>query len=319
MSGATPNPLLRLISAQGTVILDGGLASTLEERGFDLDDPLWSARVLLEDPAAIGRVHGDFLAAGADCITTATYQATLPGLRRRGLDDGQARAQLSLAVDLAVAARDDFWAHAGDHPEHAGRLRPLVAASVGPYGAYLADGSEYAGNYGTSPQELDAFHRDRWRILAAGSADLLACETLPGLDEAGVLLDLLHETPGRWAWFTFACRDGARLCDGTPFAEAAALCSRSPQVAAVGVNCTAPAFIAPLLEIGRRVTDKPLIVYPNAGDIYHRATKTWTPVTGGSPLADLASGWAALGAKAIGGCCRVGPSEIAALRRVLLG
>ena len=309
------NPLLCFLEKQTAVILDGGLATTLESLGYDLDDDLWSARVLLEDPEAIRRVHRDFLDAGADCITTATYQASLPGFGKQGLDPAQARAQLDAAVDLAVTARDEFWSH----PENrTGREKPLVAASVGPYGAYLADGSEYVGNYVTDEITLADFHRERWTILARSQADLLACETLPDLREAAVLLELLDDTPDRWAWFSFSCRDGAHLCDGTPFVDAVRLCAANPRVAAIGVNCTAPEFITPLMCAAREVTDRLLMAYPNAGEIFDPAAKTWKPATRQPGLADLVAEWAARGATVIGGCCRIGPGAIAELRRVLL-
>jgi homocysteine S-methyltransferase len=309
------NPLLPFLEKQKAIILDGGLATTLEERGFVLDDELWSARVLLEDPEAISRVHLDFLAAGADCITTATYQATLPGLMKRGLDAGQARAQMKLAVDLAVAARDEFWSNPANRP---GRRRPLVAASVGPYGAFLADGSEYSGKYGLGQEDLVRFHSDRWAVLAAGQADILACETLPCLAEARALLELLHQTPERWAWFSFSCRDRSSLCDGTAFSRAVELCSASPQIAAVGVNCSAPKFISPLLDVGRKGTSKPLIVYPNSGECYDASQKSWTTKKEQEQLLDLAAEWKYHGARAIGGCCRIGPPVIQKLRALLL-
>ena len=163
MSASPGNPLLPFLKRQSALILDGGLATTLEDRGFELADELWSARVLLDDPEAIAAVHRDFLAAGADCLTTATYQATIAGLVKRGLSPAGARAQLELAVRLAVTARDEFWSVEGNR---SGRMKPLVAASVGPYGAFLADGSEYVGNYDLGPDELLEFHRERWNILA---------------------------------------------------------------------------------------------------------------------------------------------------------
>ena len=315
MKRPSGNPLLCLLGKQIAVILDGGLATTLEDRGYDLDDDLWSARVLLEDPEAIGRVHRDFLAAGADCITTATYQASLPGLSRRGLDPEQAHAQLHAAVKLAVNARDEFWSHPENRVD---RRKPLVAASVGPYGAFLADGSEYVGNYGVTAEELADFHRERWNILAGSQADLLACETLPNLREAAVLLELLNDTPDRWAWFSFSCRDGIHLCDGTPFSEAVELCAAHPQVAAIGVNCTAPEFITPLICAAREVTDRPLVAYPNSGERFEPAGKCWQAGTTGNDLRETASEWLSLGVAAIGGCCRIGPEAIAELRRALL-
>lgn len=315
MDKITENPLQRFQDAGKVIILDGGLATTLEDRGWHLDDKLWSARVLLDDPTAIAQVHRDFLETGADVITTATYQATLEGLGDRGLDPVQARSLLERAVAMARAARDDFWSLAGNRT---GRLRPLVAASVGPYGAYLADGSEYSGQYGRDQEQLRAFHRERWDILAGAGADLLACETLPSLAETRALLDLLESTPGTWAWFSFSCGNGSHLWDGTPFAQAVALCDAAETVAAIGINCTDPAFIGPLLEIGRANTDKPLIVYPNSGETYDPVAKSWSAPDSLRSLAELAPRWRDLGAAGIGGCCRCGPQVIREIRRDLL-
>jgi homocysteine S-methyltransferase len=260
-------------------------------------------------------VHHDFLAAGADCITTATYQASIPGFMKRGLDLDQAHAQMDAAVNLAVNARDEFWSRPDNR---AGHVEPLVAATVGPYGAFLADGSEYLGNYRIDDTELADFHRERWHILARSQADLLACETLPSLREAAVLLELLDETPDRWAWFSFSCRDGNCLCDGTPFVEAVELCSIHPRVAAIGVNCTAPEFITPLMSPARTITDLPLIVYPNSGEVFDPAGKSWRDGASGLDLCHAAPEWLSLGVNVIGGCCRIGPEAIAELRRTLL-
>ena len=292
-------------------MLDGGLATTLESRGYDLDDPLWSAKILMEKPEVIRELHREFLAAGADCITTATYQASLPGFHRRGLTDDEGVELLDLSVRLAVEARDAFW---DDPRNQEARHRPLVAASVGPYGAFLADGSEYTGKYGIGADELLAFHRERWHILAQSQADLLACETIPTQMEARVLLQLLQETPWRWGWFCFTCGDERHLSDGSPFLEAVRLCDAEPQVAGIGVNCSSPEYIPALIAEARKGTRKPIMVYPNAGERYDPVTKQWT---GGSRLRDWgneAAEWSRLGAAAIGGCCRVGPEVIMEMR-----
>ena len=196
------SPFERFQDQQGATILDGGLATSLEALGYDLDHDLWSAKILLEAPDAIRRVHTDFLLAGADCITSGTYQASIPGLAAQGLSHDHAVQVLDRAVGLAVEARDAFWSDAGNRHQ---RLRPLVAASVGPYGAYRADGSEYTGEYGLSDDELLDFHEGRWRILAESAADLMGCETIPSLQETEVLLELLRRTPDRWAWMSFSC------------------------------------------------------------------------------------------------------------------
>ena len=308
------NPLERLVREQGFFVLDGGLATTLEARGFDLDDPLWSARVLLEAPGAIRRVHLDFLEAGADCIVTSSYQATLEGFRRRGLSDSEAEELLRRSVRLGLEARDAFWS---EPRNRRGRLRPLVAASVGPYGAYLADGSEYTGDYDLSDGELHAFHRRRFQILADAGADLLACETIPARREARVLLDLLEDSPGTWAWMSFSCRDGTRLSDGSRFEAVVRDCEAAAGVAAVGVNCTSPRHVSSLIAEARRARDRFLLVYPNSGETWDPSTKTWSASPDSLDWGAAAREWHEAGAEGVGGCCRVAPDDIARVRGVL--
>lgn len=309
------NPLTAFLE-RGTLVLDGGLATALEAKGCDLDDPLWSARVLLDASARIREVHREFLDAGADCVTTATYQATLPGFNRQGLSDREGIALMRLAVELACAAREKFWS---DEARRVGRQRPLVAGSVGPYGAYLADGSEYRGRYGLTTGELVDFHRQRWALLAASDIDLLACETIPSFTEAEALLRLLDETRDVWAWLSFSCRDEAHINDGKPFADAVKLCSRRERVAAIGVNCTPPGLISSLIRIAKDHTDRPIVVYPNSGERYDAVSKTWAPGEVHAPWADRAAEWVELGASLVGGCCRTGTAEVAAVRRIADG
>ena len=287
----------------------------MEALGYDLADDLWSAKILLEDPDAIQRVHTDFLLAGADCITAGTYQASIPGFVARGLTPDHALEVLDRGVSLAVEARDVFWDEVENHER---RLRPLVAVSVGPYGAYRADGSEYTGEYGLSDDELLDFHEARWRILAETAADVMACETIPSLQEAEVLLQLLRRTPDRWAWMSFTCRDGAHMSDGTPLSVAARTCGAMPRVAAVGINCTRPEHVPELISVVRNATEKPIIIYPNAGGRYDAKRKTWE---GHAPRRDwpaMVAEWRDLGASVIGGCCRVSPADISSIRSRLL-
>lgn len=316
MSSTNQNPILRFLRHQGVMVLDGGLATALEARGCDLDDDLWSAKILIEEPELIRQVHQDFLTAGADCITTSSYQATPAGFHQRGMNDAEGAELLALSVRLAVEARDLFWDDAGNRQ---GRQRPLVAASIGPYGAFLADGSEYTGDYGISGSELREFHRARWQILAESDADLLACETIPTDKEARVLLSLLRETPDRWAWLSFSCRDEKHLSDGGRLRDAVELCDGEAQVAAVGINCTAPEFIPALIDEARRGTEKPILVYPNSGELYDPVEKVW--YSSPSPVAweEAPGDWVRLGCAGVGGCCRVGPERIAGLRRLLVG
>ena len=306
-------PLEPFLRGGGTLVLDGGLATELERAGFDLAHPLWSARLLSTRPEAIAAVHRAYLEAGADCITTASYQATTVGFRRDRVTAAEAVGLLSRSVELALGVRDAFWA--GRTGEGAtGRPRPLVAASVGPYGAFRADGSEYTGAYDQDLDGLLDFHRERMRLLLEAGPDLLACETIPSAVEARALALLLAELAGARAWVSFSCRDGSRLSDGTPFVDAVQTVAAVPQVLAVGVNCTAPSHVESLLRAAAQVTDKPLVAYPNSGETYDAAVKAWRGTSDPQDWAERARAWRATGARLLGGCCRTGPDHIRTLR-----
>jgi homocysteine S-methyltransferase len=304
------NPIDAILRTYPVAILDGALATELERRGADLRDPLWSAKILLEAPELIRAVHLDYFLAGADCAITASYQATVAGYARRGLDEAEALGLIQRSVRLAAEARDAFWA---DSTRRAGRPRPFVAASVGPYGAFLADGSEYRGDYGLSEAELIAFHRPRMAALIAAGADMLACETIPCLAEARALVRLLAEFPGVSAWVSFSARDQQHICHGERLADCAAFLDANPQVAAIGVNCTAPRFIPMLIRAARGATSKPILVYPNSGEIYDAATYSWHGETSSDAFGEQSRQWYAAGAQIIGGCCRTTPAHIRAL------
>jgi homocysteine S-methyltransferase len=305
------DPLGPFLADGGMLVLDGGLATELERAGFDLDHPLWSARVLAEAPEAITAVHRAYLEAGADCVTTASYQASVSGFWRAGLTESQAVAMLRRSVSLAREAREAFWSDPANHP---GRERPLVAASVGPYGAYLANGAEYTGAYDLTETQLADFHRDRFRVLADAGPDLLACETIPSAVEARALLSLVAVEPSVRAWLSFSCRDGERLCDGTRFADVVREVDAQPNVVAVGVNCTAPQHVEALLRGAAAVTDKPLVAYPNSGERYDAAARSWCGASDAADWGEYAKTWRSAGARLVGGCCRTGPAHVRAIR-----
>ncbi len=302
------HPLARALARRPVLVLDGALATELERRGCCLADPLWSAKVLVEDPALIEAVHADYFVAGADVAVTASYQATIPGFVARGLSEKEAIALLQRSVALARLARDKFW-----QSRPSGRIYPLIAASVGPYGAYLHDGSEYRGNYGLSVPELMAFHRPRMAALAAARPDLFACETIPCLDEARALAALLSEFPKMTAWISFSARNESQTAQGDPIGECAAEMAAHPQVVAIGINCTAPRFLPGLISAIRAVTEKPVVVYPNSGETYDPLRHRWVGVAEVDDFVAQAERWYAAGARLIGGCCRTTPEHIRAL------
>jgi len=313
-SRVSSNPLAPFLKDDAVLILDGGLATELERRGADLNDPLWSAKLLIEKPDLIRDVHLDYFRAGADVATTASYQATFEGLANRGLDQDAAAALMRAAVTLAIDAREEFWS---DPANRGGRLKPLVAASIGPYGAMLADGAEYRGDYRLSEDALMEFHRPRMRVLAGSGADLLACETIPCLDEARALARLLAEFPAIGAWISFSCRDGRHDSRGELLAECARALERFDQVLSIGVNCTAPQHIESLVAELEHSTGKPIAVYPNSGEQYDASTKHWHGCAVSRTFADDAGSWRRAGARLIGGCCRTTPHDIMALKDAL--
>ncbi|GAS76704.1 homocysteine S-methyltransferase [Salmonella enterica] len=302
------NPLSAILDKQDFLLLDGAMATELEARGCDLADSLWSAKVLVENPQLIREVHLDYYRAGAQCAITASYQATPAGFAARGLDEAQSKALIGKSVELARKAREAWLA---ENPQ-AGTL--LVAGSVGPYGAYLADGSEYRGDYQRSVEEFQAFHRPRVEALLDAGADLLACETLPNFTEIGALAELLTAYPRARAWFSFTLRDSEHLSDGTPLHDVVALLAGYPQVVALGINCIALEKTTAALQHLHGLTALPLAVYPNSGEHYDAASKTWHHHGEHcAQLADYLPQWQAAGARLIGGGCRTPPKEIAEL------
>jgi homocysteine S-methyltransferase len=290
------------------------MATELERRGCDLSGPLWSAHILDQAPATIAAVHLDYLRAGADCISTASYQVSAHGYRELGLDPAAAlRAAehaLHLSVEIAQQAQVDY---ARENPR-----RVWVAASLGPYGAALHNGAEYHGRYEIGFADLVAFHAERLASLAGTGADCIAFETIPSFAEARAILSALQAFPSLTAWIAFTCRDAAHVAHGEPLRACAELLAASPQIVAIGINCTAPALIAPLLEEARLSAhrQKPILVYPNSGESWNANTRTWQGYSDPADFGTLARNWFAAGAQAVGGCCRTRPAHIAAIARV---
>ena len=285
------------------MVLDGGLATELERRGADLKDPLWSAKVLVEDPDAIRGVHEAYFEAGADVAISASYQATFEGLAGRGIERADAARLMRRSVELAREAAS------GDQ---------VVAASVGPYGAMLGNGAEYTGDYDKDEDELVEFHVPRIEALAEAGPDVFAVETIPSFVEAGALVRALERVPEIPAWVSFSCRDGGHVCDGTPIASAVEVVAAAPSVVAVGVNCTSPLHVERLVETISATTDKPVVCYPNRGSFWDPMRKAWTDPPrqdARPPLRPLA--WKEAGASMIGGCCGTTPDDIAAIAAAL--
>lgn len=296
----------------GILILDGGLASELERKGANLNDPLWSAKILLENPHLLKEVNYEYLRAGADIISTATYQASFEGFAQKGLSKKEATSLFKKSVEIAKEVRSDFWNQKENRKD---RIYPLISASIGPYGAYLADGSEYTGNYQRTYEQIFDFHYPRMKLLAENGADIFAFETFPNLKEVEGVLKILEEFPKMTAWLSFTCKDAEHISDGTPIAEAVSLTNHSNQIIAIGFNCVPPQLAEPLLKKAALVTKKPLLIYPNNGDDWDANNKCWIPQSKPFDFEMAAKKWFELGARLIGGCCQTTPIDIQKIRK----
>lgn len=288
-------------------ILDGGMATELERRGCDISGPLWSARVLDESPEAIRQVHLDYLRAGADCISTASYQVSAKGYAEVGRPREDAARALRRSVEIAEDARAEYRRESD---------RPIwIALSLGPYGAALHNGAEFHGRYEIGFDELVSFHAERMTVAMETGADLVALETIPSLEEARAILAAIEQFPKARAWMSFTCRDGEHVAHEERLADCADLAGSSEWVAAIGINCTHPRFISPLIASAKSATDKPVIVYPNSGEAWDAATRCWTGKSDPGEYGALAAEWFAAGAHAVGGCCRTTPDHIKLARQ----
>ncbi|TKY51182.1 Homocysteine S-methyltransferase 3 [Spatholobus suberectus] len=314
----------------GYAVVDGGFATELERHGADLNDQLWSAKCLISSPHLVRRVHLDYLDAGANIILTASYQATIQGFEAKGFSREEGETMLRRSVEIAREAQEIYYDRctkdSSDFMSNERyRRRPiLIAASVGSYGAYLADGSEYVGDYGdaVTVQTLKDFHRERVKILVEAGADLIAFETIPNKMEAQAYAELLEEegieTP---AWFSFSCKDESNVVSGDSIFECASIADSCRQVAAVGVNCTAPRFIHGLISSIKKATTKPVFVYPNSGETYIAESNQWVKSSGVAEddFVPYIGKWRDAGASLFGGCCRTTPNTIRGITEAIYG
>ena len=312
----TQNTIQNIIDKNGIMVIDGSMSTALEHLGADLNSKLWTARALAESPELVRQVHLDYFRAGADCGITCSYQATIPGLMSNGYTREEADRLIAKSVEIFIEARQEWWETEG---EKAGRAWPLCLAGIGPYGAYLADGSEYRGHYGVSDDVLDQFHRRRMEILHKAGADILLIETQPSLHEALLAADIAEEL-GADYWISFSCMDEKHICEGDLIRDCAkAFAKDHPHLQMIGVNCSKPVYIAGLikeLRIGLQQAQAeggrmlPIGVYPNSGEEYDPVTKTWHGAGDAKSFGEYAYDYMKAGADAVGGCCTTVSSHV---------
>ena len=289
--------LQTILDREKIMVIDGSMSTALEQMGCDLNDSLWTALALYRTPNKVKAVHRNYFEAGAECSISCSYQATIPGFMSKGFSLAEAEALIRRSGTLLADACREFLE---GHPD---RMQPLALAGIGPYGAYLADGSEYRGNYGISDRALRDFHRSRMELLCDTGIDMFLIETQPSLKEAVIAAELAEDLDTDY-WISFSCRDGRHINEGNDIRECAAELSGYPHLNMIGVNCTAPEYIESLICELSETTELPIAVYPNSGEIYDPVTKTWSGDDRCRSFGDLALSWMKAGASAVGGCCR---------------
>lgn len=284
-------------------VLDGAMSSALEQHGLDTNNKLWTAKALIDDIDIVYDVHFKYFEAGAQMVLTDTYQANIYAFEKLGYTRNQAQKFIAMGVLVAKKARDDYEKQTGKHG--------LVAGTIGPYGAYLADGSEYRGDYLLNEAQYLDFHLPRLQTILEQEPDCIALETQPKLFEPVTLLKWLSKyAPTMPVYVSFTLRDEQTLSDGTKLSRAIKEVSKYPQVFAVGINCIAPKLVEKALKTIRQATTKQIIVYPNSGSVYDPNTKTWQELTQKIDFKQAAAKWHQTGANIIGGCCTTTPTEI---------
>jgi homocysteine S-methyltransferase len=307
-------------AAKRLVVMDGPMGTELERRGYDVNDRLWSARLLDRAPEAIRRIHWDYFAAGADIVTCASYQGSTRGFMEAGYSAEEAEGLIRRSMELVLEARKAWWeglpmedgAESLPAGKDSGRPYPLAAGDIGPYGAYLSDGSEYTGLYRLSGREYRDFHLPRIQILKDAGAELFAVETMPRLDEALACAEMLEELGAKY-WVSFTFLSEHRTCGGNSLEELAKELNDLPGLIALGVNCSPPELVRGIVRRLKGLTEKDICVYPNSGETYDGINKSWSRGRAGSPFEAMARDWFMEGARYIGGCCRTRPEDIRAI------
>ena len=301
------NTIENILNQTKIMVIDGSMSTPLEKMGCDLNDKLWTARILAEKPELIEKVHYDYLEAGADCGITASYQASVKGLTEAGCSYEQACEIIINSVSVFLSARERWWKEEG---ESSGRAWPLCLGSCGPYGAYLADGSEYRGRYGVSDETLREFHQERARLLWEAGADVLLFETMPSFHEVMICAEIAEEMDADY-WISFCCKNETSTWEGDDAEECACILSAGhPHLKMIGANCTMPANISGIIRSLKKGTDLPVAVYPNSGEVWDAEEKVWRGSKDGRSFGEYALLWMREGASAVGGCCTTVASHI---------
>lgn len=300
--------LKNLFKENSILILDGAMATELENMGCNINDDLWSAIVLYNDPEKIQQLHLNYFEAGANISISASYQATVEGFMKKGYSKEESENLIKKSIELLLKAREEYLSKNNNIP-------PLIAASIGPYGAYLADGSEYIGNYGVSDNTLYSFHKNRMQLLVKAGAEILAIETIPSLQEAIITSTIANEL-GADCWVSFSCKDERHISEGLPISECGEALKTIPSVKAIGVNCTDPIYVESLIKELKTTWKGHIVVYPNKGESYDPITKTWHGDENLKSFYEWSKQWIEAGADIIGGCCRVGVEDIKEIKKI---
>lgn len=321
------------------LVLDGALGTQLESiipNDSEIqpkNDPLWSTKVLMTQPKLIERIHYQYLQSGSDIIMTSTYQASCAGLIKYANSYTDEVAHVwERSVDMANNA---IRRHKLENNTKPIRNRdPIICGSVGPYGAFLANGAEYTGEYGMiSNEELEKHHFKLLQFLILHpDVKLIAIETIPNFREFKVLVNLLTKLlslhgPNQKFYLSINVRNESEMCDGTPVEKVMNYLNFKMKtmgilqrnIFAIGYNCVDYHLVTSLIDNLTMFNEFhiPMIVYPNLGYVYSTKHEEYIAYQDTNELELMILDWLKRGVKIIGGCCGSGPQEIEKISEVV--
>lgn len=348
-----------LQNSKKVILIDGGLGTELEQRKVNINSLLWSSVALVEAADDVTKLHYDYYHSGANVGITCSYQCSEDSLKASDKEKYSSKeSRLQVYKESVEVCKRAKIMRMADAKAIELLVSPEIAGSIGPFGSFLNDGSEFTGGYERSEDEYQAFHEEKLDFFMNGTeeVDYLQLETMPNFEEIKALLMLIKrknserkETQGKSEKrfiLSLSIRNEEQLADGTPlkavvkYLHDVGYLSKDPKTTplmAVGANCLKLKYSVKFVENLTNYMNElqiygfPISIYPNSGEIYDGIKKNWifdqsnekyyTTNVNGEKVCDwkiLLDAWIASGAKIIGGCCRVGVRDIVEMNKVVL-
>ena len=282
-------------------LLDGSMSFPMEQLGYNLKNKLWTGKALINNPDLIKDIHKGYIDAGADFISTSTYQISFDRLKNMGYQSEEIKKIFQKSVDIVKDAIEESKL----------KKEIKIVGSFGPYASYDPEASEYIGEYDSTDIEIKKFHLNNIRIIEETDLDIILYETIPCLREIKILSEALsHST--KEIWISITCNEEMEFRDGSSFKDACEIISKIEKITTMGINCFSPLLVKKAIDLLKKYSNKKILIYPNSGEIYNPKERFWT---GNNEFNNsMIKNWLSLYPDIIGGCCRIGYDDIKKMR-----